>query len=135
MTASGNTSIKNSQGDDISMNSASGDLCVIGCKFNDISTNVVSGKIDVTGEFKNFDSESVSGSVTVNSLSICDSIDSNTVSGSIYITLPKTVTSVDVDFDSVSGDLTSEFGNITSDNALSIDLETVSGSATVQKAA
>ncbi len=133
-TASGDISVANSQGDSVSMNSASGNVSVIDSEFTDVKTNVVSGKTEVTGEFKKFDSESVSGSVTVNALTICDSIDSETVSGSIYITLPKSVDMVDVDFDSVSGELTSEFGSSTSANAPHIDIETVSGSATVKKA-
>ena len=134
-TASGDIGIMNSQGNEVSMNSASGNINIVGCSFTNVNSTAVSGETNVEGQFENFDSESVSGSVYINSHNECKKIDCEAVSGSVYITLPKTVNSVNVDFDSVSGDLTSEFGNITSDNALSIDLETVSGSAIVQKAA
>ena len=134
-TASGDTIVTNSQGDAVSMNSASGNVSVLNSEFTEIDTNVVSGKTEIDGKFKDFDSESVSGSVTINSLTECEKIDSETVSGSVYITLPKSVNAVNVDFDSVSGSLNSEFGTSTSANAPHIKLDTVSGSATVKKAA
>ena len=134
-TASGDISVTNSQGNTASMNSASGDVDIIDSEFTDISTESVSGSTNVNGKFKKFDSESVSGSVTINSLTECDRIDTETVSGSIHITLPSSVNSVNLDFDSVSGSLDSEIGNSTSANAPQIDLETVSGSATVKRAA
>ena len=133
-TASGNISIMNSQGNEIKMNSASGDIDIAGCNFTDIQSNAVSGETTVEGTFATFDSESVSGSVNINAHNECNKIDCETVSGSINITLPKSLEAVNVDFDSVSGNLNSEFGTTTSANSTQIDLETVSGSATVRKA-
>lgn len=138
-TASGDTWFEKCTVTNLNIENVSGYTNCTEVNAEKIDAETVSGNIDVLGNVKTFDAESVSGTVYYGSSSVApDSADISTVSGEIKLRLPDN-DGFNIRFDSVSGKITSDFpltingGDKTYGNGnRSYDLETVSGNVNIE---
>ncbi len=112
---------------------------------NDFNVESVSGDINANGKFKNIEFENVSGNVSITDENFVSKIDGETVSGDCKINLPSDISGFTVNFDTVSGDISSKgFDDFESeksgshnhsygDGSVDIDLSSVSGDLYVMK--
>lgn len=112
---------------------------------NDFNVESVSGDIDANGNFKNIDFENVSGNVLISTEDTISKIDGETVSGDCTITFPSDISGFNVEYDTVSGDISTKgFDSFESekygshnhsygDGSVSIDLSSVSGDLYIMK--
>lgn len=98
-----------------------------------VDSDTVSGSISMEGSLSNIDSESVSGSCTYISAVTPRSVDMESVSGDITLTLPEN-SNFKAEYDTVSGDFNCNFSTtnkedsvICGDGKNDFDFETVSG--------
>lgn len=132
---------------DLVVESVSGRIDILGNVSDKLIVETVSGRINVTGDHGRINLESVSGRIELTTKNLRGDISLSTTSGSISAAIPKNVTGFRLDFDSVSGRLTNEFGQIKvqrSENnrftgsygteEYKISIDTVSGSARFSEA-
>lgn len=137
-TASGDTWFEKCTVTNLNIENVSGYTNCTEVNAEKIDAEIVSGNIDVLGNVKTFDAESVSGTVHLATDIAPDSADISTVSGEIKLRLPDN-DGFNIRFDSVSGKITSDFpltingGDKTYGNGTrSYDLETVSGNVNIE---
>lgn len=112
--------------------SVSGDVKMVQCSGDTVKVESVSGNSDIdvaqlkTGEF-----ESVSGSTLLKSRSEVSQVTFESVSGDLKLEMPKE-TNLDVHFESLSGELSNEFG-LSKKPLSSLKFSSLSGSAKVSK--
>ncbi len=138
-TVSGGIVCKNVMSEDLGLSSTSGSIATENCAADSLKLNEVSGGIRMEGAFESIDADTVSGSVRLVCSNVPDSIDVDSVSGSVTVVLP-----ADAEFtaklDSVSGSISCDFpGTIGSDMVVVGDgdatyrFDTVSGSLKIEK--
>lgn len=110
-TASGDINVKNLNSHGNTINSVSGDIIIENSKFEDSSVKSVSGDINIINSGTLNILETTSGEITIENYEITRELKINTISGDINLDLSDN-SSVNVIFDSVSGDLKNDFGNI-----------------------
>lgn len=130
----GNLDISNVSGDilveglhlrELTLENISGDLILESGSSEEVDFNVVSGQFISYGEVGSLSGNSISGKITAND--VRNSADVESVSGSIQLTLSETIK--DVEVESISGAVDLIFQG---QEDLSYDLESVSGSITVE---
>lgn len=124
--------------DELEIDTVSGDVTVRGT-FGTMDVETVSGTVNFEGVLQNGNFEGVSGSLKLKLLQQASSLDMETVSGNMTVTLPETVTGFRVDSDSVSGHVNIHgFDGVShqrwGDGSMRIDMESVSGQLIVEKA-
>ena len=142
-SVSGNINIKNCEiSDEIEVDSVSGAIDIIlDAKIKDIDIDSVSGAITITAStIETADVSATSGKVIISSDVELTDLKLDTISGNIKLILNE-VSNFTLDFDSVSGSFSSQLAMIT-DNDEQItgsgsgdyDINTISGSLTIEKA-
>lgn len=130
----GNLDISNVSGDilveglhlrELTLENISGDLILESGSSEEVDFDVVSGQFISYGEVGSLSGNSISGKITAND--VRNSADVESVSGSIQLTLSETIKGVEVE--SISGAVDLIFQG---QEDLSYDLESVSGSITVE---
>lgn len=130
---------KDKMTESLDINCVSADFNVTGIAVGEIDLSTVSGDFvaDLAG-IDSFDIESVSGNFELSSPVAPDKGDFESVSGNILLTLPESA-GFTVDFDSVSGDISSEVSGKLSENKFicgsgdaEYDVETVSGNVKIR---
>ena len=134
-TASGNLEISDSEGNSLNTDSASGNIILSNCNFEKINSDIVSGVMKIDGTFSELNANGVSGEIYAQSYNNFNSIEIESVSGGIHITLPETINGIDLDYDTVSGKLESDFPTTSTSGSPSLDIDTVSGNIEVLRAA
>lgn len=134
-TASGDTWLEKCGTVDIDIESVSGYVNITETNMEKIDAETVSGNVEIMGTVKEMNADSVSGTVLLCTDEAPQSADISTVSGEIKFEFPEN-DGFCVDFDSVSGKITSEFSLIMSNGKQvygngerHFDFETVSGNA------
>ncbi len=138
-TVSPTINIKDINTDTLDVETVSGRINIVNTNANYCDVETVSSKIDINGAFNEIDSKSVSGKTIIHSTICPNSINTNSVSGSITINIPENE-GFTADFETISGKFTSQFEGTTNKNQQiykngksEIDAETVSGSFTINK--
>lgn len=137
-TASGDTWLEKCGAIDINIENVSGYVNLTETKAETIDAETVSGNVEIVGMVNELSAESVSGTVLLCTDEAPSSADISTVSGEIKFELPEN-DGFYIDFDSVSGKVTSEFPLIISNGKQvygngerQFDFETVSGNAYIE---
>lgn len=137
--ATGNIDIKGIESDNVDITNVSGRIDVTCEKAREVSVSSVSGQINVKGDYREIDTESVSGSTNVYAGKDIISIDSDAVSGSIDVSVSNEISGFIAEYESVSGSFDCDFNGksnvdefVYGDGKVEINLETVSGSMSVK---
>jgi DUF4097 and DUF4098 domain-containing protein YvlB len=140
-TISGDTSLSSVRGNTLELETVSGGLQIEFSEFARVDTESVSGGIRAEGTFHSVSLSTVSGSVEITPGGFVEKIDTESVSGSVTVTLPPDIAGFTADIDSVSGGLTCDFfakafknGAIYGDGSATLEFESVSGSVIIRSA-
>lgn len=132
-TASGDTWFEKCDATDINIENVSGYVNITETNMERIDAETVSGNVEIMGAVKELRADSVSGTVLLCTGEAPQSADVSTVSGDIKFELPEN-DGFYIDFDSVSGNVTSEFlliinndKQVYGNGQRRFDFETVSG--------
>ena len=118
----------------------SGNITVNGISTSSIELHSASGDINATGAFTSIDVETNSGNAQVtNTSETINKIDANSTSGNITITVPQSLNGFYMEYETVSGSISNDFGAQTNgssrngtatygNGSTQIEVETVSGS-------
>lgn len=139
-TVSGDASFDKFSANDLDVDSVSGDINIRG-NIRNVNADTVSGNIKLEGEFDKVDVSGTSSAVEVTYLNISPAeLDVDMVSGDINIRIPEQLSGFEVEFDSVSGDFTSDFSTSVDkgeyrfgDGSFEINADTVSGDLKISK--
>ncbi len=124
-SVSGNVEVSDLDLDQFEITLVSGNMLISNSKFSESEFDSVSGKITIDNSNSIDSLSSVSGRIEIIGYEISKDLDIETVSGDIKLDLLKG-SSVEVNFDSVSGDLKNDFGTI-NDGDYKINVDSVSG--------
>lgn len=123
----------------VDIETVSGPVTMDGLSGHELDLEAVSASVDITGQFMQIDSESVSGSLRLALAQAPESVDAESVSGSITFVLPPQI-GFTAELDTLSGSISSNYAEILSrtsarhgDGAVRFKLSTVSGSASFQQ--
>lgn len=126
---------------EIKLNTVSGDSRLSGCAVRQLNVDTVSGDVTFNGLVDRLSCDSVSGDCSAVLSAAPKSVDLDSVSGSLRLTLPDG-SGFTADIDSVSGSISSSFPTVSNrgsqiygDGACKISADTVSGSVFIEKAA
>lgn len=124
----------------------SGNITVNGISASSIELHSASGDINATGAFTSIDVETNSGNAQVtNTSETINKIDANSTSGNITITIPQSLKGFYMEYETVSGSISNDFGAQTNgssrngtvtygNGSTQIEVETVSGSFSLKEA-
>ena len=139
-TASGNIDIGNIKADSVDISNVSGKVDAHCNQVGEMSVSTVSGETFIVGNFRELQTESVSGSTEVSVDNGVEKIDSDSISGGIKVTLADDITGFTAKHESVSGSFNCEFNGMNKDDefiygdgTVEISMETVSGNMTVKE--
>lgn len=137
-TASGDTWLEKCDAIEIDIENVSGYVNLTETKSEKIDAETVSGNVEIMGTVEELSADSVSGTVLLSTGEAPQSAEISTVSGEIKFALPEN-DGFYIDFDSVSGKVTSEFPLIINNSkqtygngARNYDFETVSGNVYIE---
>jgi hypothetical protein len=138
-TASGNVDIKNINADKVDLTNVSGRTTIACEQAEEVSVSTVSGKTNVSGNYRELDTESVSGATEIYAGKDVDSIDCDSVSGKIDLSVSEEISGFTAKHDTVSGSFDCDFSGmgkvdkfVYGNGKTEINLETVSGSMSVK---
>ena len=139
-SVSGNMAVRNLQGDTLDLDTVSGGLAASGLVVGTVDAESVSGSLELSGETHNWDWDTVSGSANVTSTVCPQTIDTDSVSGDVTLTLPEN-DGFTAEYDGSSGDLRSDFPTtgrkdtyIYKNGGAAFSFESVSGDVKILKA-
>lgn len=124
----------------------SGNITVNGISASSIELHSASGDINATGAFTSIDVETNSGNAQVtNTSETINKIDANSTSGNITITVPQSLSGFYMEYETVLGSISNDFGAQTNgssrngtatygNGSTQIEVETVSGSFSLKAA-
>ena len=137
--ADANLTINNFSASEVSMDSASGDCQFTNCDIQKLDVDCASGEIVYSGTLQFLDCESASGDVTAMLLNVPKSIDLDSASADLDLTLPADA-GFCVEIDSISGDFSTDFNIsrhddriICGDGVCNINVDGVSGDVNIRK--
>lgn len=137
-SASGNTWLEKCNAADMDVESVSGYVNLTESSAEKIDAETVSGNVEIMGTVKDLSADSVSGTVLLCTSEAPQTADISTISGSIKFQLPDNE-GFYIDFDSVSGKVTSEFPltisngkQVYGNGSRNYDFETVSGDVKIE---
>lgn len=122
----------------LEISSTNADVTINEVSANNLEVSTVSGNISASGKYASIDAESTKGSININCTDAPSKIDANSVGGKITFTLPQDIDGFTVNYETVSGDIISDFDMIRSggtsrgtytylDSFCTIDFESVGG--------
>lgn len=122
----------------LGLDTVSGELRATDTSADNLKLDAVSGSADVSGTFREIDSDTVSGDIRIASKECPKSIETDAVSGDLTLILPED-SDFTADLDSVSGEIECDFASKTKGSKTicgngdnSFDLESVSGDVHIQ---
>ena len=137
-TASGDTWLEKCDAIEINIENVSGYVNLTETNSEKIDAETVSGNVEIMGTVEELSADSVSGTVLLSTGEAPQSAEISTVSGEIKFTIPEN-DGFYIDFDSVSGKVTSEFPLIINNSkqtygngTRNYDFETVSGNVYIE---
>lgn len=137
-TVSGSATLSSVRGNALDLETVSGGVLVELSEFKRLDAGSVSGAIRAEGDFRSVFLSTVSGSLKVAPGAWVETIDAESVSGAVTVTLPADIPGFTADVESVSGGFTCDFaakifknGAIYGDGSATLDFETVSGGVTI----
>ena len=95
---------------DCEVDSVSGNVTFTGCSFGELEMDTVSGGLQLSGQANSVEFDGVSGGMDLTLLQVPRKVSTDTISGSIHLTLPQDA-AVSVELDSASGKLDNEFSS------------------------
>lgn len=138
--ASADISLRNFKGITVDIDTASGTNSFQNCSISNVSIDTASGDVSYVGHVTDFDCDSASADITAVLTSLPNSINIDSASGNLDLTLPENNDGFTVKLDSLSGKFTSEFETTMSGNAYiykkgtcDIEIDGVSGNVTIKK--
>lgn len=138
-SASANIQVSDLQISDADFDSASGTCILNNCNVDDISIETASGDVDFIGMFNTLELSAASAKCTMVLSNVPRQIDVETMSGDLDITLPSDC-GFTVDMDGMSGDFSSEFPTSTTndnhvfgDGSCRINVESMSSDLIIRK--
>lgn len=137
--ADANLTVDSFSASEVSMDSASGDCQFTNCDIQKLDVDCASGEIVYSGTIQFLDCESASGDVTATLKNVPKSIDLDSASADLDLTLPADA-SFCVEIDSISGDFSTDFDVsrhddriICGDGSCNINIDGVSGDVNIRK--
>lgn len=137
--ASADLDVENLTTDEMKINTASGECDFQSCTVGDLNISTASGSIRYTGTLDTLDCDAASASVTAVFDNVPKSIDMDSASGALDITLPSDC-SFRVTMDTMSGRFHSDFPTESTGKAYTcgtggcrIDVDSMSGDVTIRK--
>lgn len=115
----------------LDIDNVSADVSVNGLKIRQSTIDTVSGDISLVGAVEQLKTDSVSGNCQLISSITPIDIDTDTVSGDVTITVPED-SQFSIDYDSVSGDLSNDFPTVTNNQSNHWKFDSVSGDVTIR---
>lgn len=123
---------------ELEISSTNADVTINEVSANKLDVSTVSGNITASGKYASVDTESTKGNININCTDAPSKIDANSVGGKITFTLPQDIDGFTVNYETVSGDIISDFDMIRSggtsrgtytylDSFCTIDFESVGG--------
>lgn len=116
----------------------SGDVTFTDCSFDEVEMDTVSGALQLSGQADSVEFDGVSGGMNLELLQTPRKISTDTISGSVHLTLPRDA-AFSVELDSVSGKLQNEFSSVKSGHTYhcgqgggTFQFDSVSGDVTIQ---
>lgn len=123
--------------EDINVTSVSGRITLRDCEVRQLDTESVSGELELLScNVKEMDADTVSGGVHASFVSQPSDISIDTVSGSAELYFFDDISGFLAELDSVSGDFDSEFGTVGGlygNGSIDIDMDSVSGDLIIKK--
>ena len=117
----------------VSADCASGTIQFVQCSISDLEIDTASGDIQYSGTLNTLDLDGASADFTGVFQNVPDSLDMDTASGDLDITLPADC-GYQVDLDAASGDFDSDFGGYSyGDGHCRIEVDAASGDLTIRK--
>ena len=108
-SASGATTLKNVSAKAVNFDNVSGEIKAENIVTESVACDNVSGNVNLKGEIGAISFDSVSGDLSLESSVMLREAESDTVSGNVNLVIPEN-TGFELDFDSVSGKVSSDFG-------------------------
>lgn len=137
--ASAKVNISGLTAEEVEVNTASGDCVFLDCAIGDLNIDTASGGIRYTGTLETLDCDAASASVNAVFTNVPRSIDMDSASGDLDITLPSNC-SFRVKMDTMSGKFNSDFPTESINGQYSygnggcqIDMDSMSGDITIRK--
>lgn len=125
-TASGDVKADGVQAQTLTLGSTSGRLTLTDCEAQTLKLGTVSGEILAEGTFDLFSADTTSGAVELRAAKLPQSIDVDTVSGSVTLAAPED-SAFRFDYDTVSGDLNNSLADAVEGSGATVLIDTVSG--------
>lgn len=123
----------------VEVDTASGASSFENCTIGELELDTASGGLDFSGRLGKLDVTAASANITARLLNVPDSLEVDSASGSLDLTLPKDA-GFTAKFDTASGSFTSDFettqeGNryLCGDGSCKIEVETASGNVVIHK--
>lgn len=136
---SGRTEVSNITGGNCNISSVSGSIKYNNAMLNTLDVETISGNVYFNGAAFYIDSETVSGKITMDLLNTPKEFESESVSGNVSITIPEN-DGFTAKYDTVSGDFNSNFSTqhskhsvIYKNGGASFNFDSVSGDFTIDK--
>lgn len=120
---------------DVSAVTTSGGIELVGCSAENLEARSISGSVNAAGDIQNWLIKTTSGRVTAEPERAPASLDIESISGRVDLQLPEDAR-FEADFDSVSGNVRNEFGDMTPNNGEFLpvySIDTTSGAINVEK--
>ena len=128
---SGDIELARIEASELKIDTTSGSIRGQSLTVSELELDSVSGDAALEGAFDSVGANTTSGSVTLTSSSLPREIDADTVSGDVTLTLPKD-SAFRYEFDTISGRLKSSLPDAVSGSDATVEIDTTSGSLTLQ---
>lgn len=134
-SVSGGLNVSSFVGETVDIDTVSGEVTLRNAVVSgQVSLSAVSGGLDYTGTAGSIETDAVSGDVKLVLTAAPSNIEADSTSGDVTITLPADVAGFDAELDTVSGELSNDFGSQHyGDGSLEIEVDTTSGDLRIKK--
>lgn len=128
---SGGMELDRIEASELQIDTTSGSVRARSLTVSELEVSSISGDAELEGAFDSVDAEMTSGSVSLTAAALPHEIDVSTISGNITLTLPRDSAFL-YEFDTLSGRLTNSLPNAASGSDAAVEIDTTSGSLTLQ---
>lgn len=128
---SGGMELDRIEASELQIDTTSGSVRARSLTVSELEVSSISGDAELEGAFDSVDAEMTSGSVSLTAAPLPHEIDVSTISGNVTLTLPKDSAFL-YEFDTLSGRLTNSLPNAASGSDAAVEIDTTSGSLTLQ---
>ncbi len=140
-TVSGTLSLTNGQFSNVRINTVSGNITLVNVSATKAALDSVSGELLLTDcNFQGIDANTTSGDLRITPAGTLDSLNFDTTSGDLTLTLPADHTGFSAELDSTGGEFASDFATTVSndthrygDGHLNIEMDSTSGNLNIRR--